>query len=127
MLAEQKVAQNLPSSFSEKFSAAYRLTRRDGYGHVIQAKTISDNFFKVFFVRSTNRNAKLGVIVKKKLVSGAVERNRIKRMVREVFRRHAIKHLRLDMVVLTRQVSQREHAINNLNTLFSLVQKRCAK
>jgi ribonuclease P protein component len=58
----------------------------------------------------------------------AVERNANKRLVREVFRAHAIKCQKLDLVVLIRQTSAQtfENQRVELSNLFNRLEARCA-
>jgi len=116
-------------SIPAKFTAAHRLLREDGFDHVIRAENIADRYFKIFFVRNGLGNARLGMIVGKKTLSGAADRNRVKRMIREAFRQHGIKLRKLDIVVLLRNaLPQRAGAqVGNLKMLFSQVENRCAE
>jgi len=103
--------------------------REDGFDHVIRAENIADTYFKVFFSRNCDSNARLGIIASKKLLSRAVDRNRVKRIIREAFRKHNIKFCKLDLVVVVkrdyfRMVSLR---IDNLEMLFSQIENRCAE
>lgn len=51
----------------------------------------------------TSTNSRFGIAVVKRLARRAVERNRIKRLAREVFRRHAVKTRGLDLVLSLRR------------------------
>jgi ribonuclease P protein component len=51
--------------------------------------------------------SRLGIALTKRLVPLATDRNRVKRLVREVFRRHALKAVGLDCVVTLRRKWQR--------------------
>lgn len=115
-------------SISGKFNAAYRLLRKDGFGYVLHAENIEDKYFKIFFVRNSHENARLGIITRKKILSGAVHRNRAKRIIREVFRCHDVKTCKLDMVVMVRRVYSQAGGTqcDHLDALFSRVKKRCA-
>jgi ribonuclease P protein component len=121
--------QHSQSSFSYKFTIAYQLRRADGFDHVICAENIADKQFKIFFIRNCGNNARLGIIASKKVLPCAVDRNRAKRIIRESFRQHNIKACKLDLVVMVRKdYSQKIDArINNLQQLFSQVEKRCAE
>jgi ribonuclease P protein component len=123
------VVQDSRSSISSKFTAAYRLLRADGFGNVMRAENIADKQFKIFFVRNCQKNARLGIITSKKILPCAVDRNRVKRIIRESFRKHNIKACKLDIVVMVRlDYSQKlDTRINNLERLFSQVENRCAE
>lgn len=126
--AAPKAAPDLRSSIAATFSTAHRLLRGNGFGHVLRAENVQDEYFKIFFVRNSIENARLGIIARKKILTGAVQRNRIKRVVREAFRRHDVKTCKLDMVVMVRCVHSQAGVTHNetLNALFSRVKKRCA-
>ena len=129
MHAAPRAVQDSRFSLSGKFTVAHRLLRENGFDHVVYAENIADGCFKVFFVRNSKRNARLGIIVGKKTLPGAVDRNRAKRIIREVFRRHKVKLCKLDMVVMVRRAYPQEcgaHA-GNLKMLFSRVENRCAE
>lgn len=117
------------SSVPSRFTVAYRLLRADGFDHVIRAETIADKHFKIFFTRNFKHNARLGIIASKKSLSRAADRNRVKRFIRETFRRHHIKFCKLDVVVMVgRDYSWKvDTRIDNLKKLFSQVENRCAE
>jgi ribonuclease P protein component len=103
------------------------LLRENGFDHVVRAESISDRHFKVFFVRNGQKNAKLGIMVGKKTLSGAVDRNRVKRIIREAFRQHGIKQCKFDVVVMVRRGDPHGASAGNLKTLFSRIENRCAE
>lgn len=119
----------LPLSLSAEFTAAHRLLREDGFDHVMRAENMADKDFKIFFVRNDKRNARLGMVVAKKTLSGAADRNRVKRIIREAFRQHSIKQCKLDVVVMARRAYPQESGVQagNLKMLFSRVENRCAE
>ena len=114
---------------SAKFTAAHRLLSKDGFDRAFQAEHIADKHFKVFFVRNNKSNARLGIIASKKVLPGAVDRNRIKRVIREAFRQHSIKAQKLDIVVMVRHACAQEPELRNgiLKILLSRVENRCAE
>lgn len=124
-----RAVPDLQFSIAAKFSAVYRLLRKDGFGHVLHAEKIEDKYFKIFFVRNSQENARLGIVARKKILSGATHRNGVKRVIREAFRRHDVKTCKLDMVVMVRRIYAQEGGTGNdsLDALFSRVKSRCAK
>ena len=72
---------------AERFRFYNRLKRPEEFSAVFSSrKRSSDNFF-LFLAKNNNTNlARLGLAVPKKNISNAVERNRIKRLIRESFR-----------------------------------------
>lgn len=129
MHAAPRVVQDSQSNLSAKFTAAYRLLRENGFDHVVRAESISDRHFKVFFVRNGKKNARFGIIVGKKTLALATDRNRMKRVIREVFRQHSIKLCGLDLVVMLRRNDPQEGGmqVGNLKMLFNRVESRCAE
>lgn len=123
--------QESPSSIvrAAKFAATHRLLREDGFDRIVRAENIADKYFKVFFARNDKDNARLGIVASKKILPRAVDRNRIKRVIREVFRQHGIKTQKLDVVVMVRSACAQESDMrgNNLETLFSRVENRCTE
>lgn len=111
-----------------QFSAAHRLLRRHGFNHVLRAEVIADRDFKIFFVRNKNANAKLGMIVGKKILSSAVDRNYVKRIIRETFRQHSVKMRNIDLVVMLRRPFEEKSSaqVDSLKVLFSRAENRCA-
>jgi len=105
------------------------LLQEDGFDHVIRAEKITGRYFSVFFVRNNCPNARLGIVASKKTLPSSVGRNRLKRVVREAFRHHAIRNSNLDIVVMARQRSHQESGERNeeLARLFSTVESRCAE
>lgn len=117
------------NTISEKFPATHRLLRKDGFNHVLYAENISEKYFKIFFVFNGKQYARLGIIASKKTLPRAVDRNRVKRIIREAFRQHNIKQRKLDLIVLVARAyaQQRGAQGENLEMLFSRVETRCAK
>jgi ribonuclease P protein component len=117
------------SSISAQFAAAFRLLRADGFDHVMHGENIADKYFKIFFVRNHLNNARLGIIASKKLLPNAVDRNRAKRFIREVFRHHHIKLCNMDVVVMMRRdySCATNSRVDSLDNLFSQVKNRCAE
>jgi len=124
-----RAVPGLPSNPSAKFTTAHRLLREDGFDHVVCAQSIEDKCFKVFFVRNSQKNARLGIIVRKRILPSAVCRNRAKRAIRETFRKHNIKSGKLDVVVMVKRAYVGGYGIqgNSLNVLFSRVEDQCVK
>lgn len=110
-----------------KFTAAYRLLCKSDFDRVMQSENIADQYTKVFFSRNDKNNARLGIIASKRILPRAVDRNRTKRIIREVFRHHSIKAQNLDMVVMVGRACPQQSLLqtNNLEVLFSRVESRC--
>ena len=76
---------------SASFDAAFQQGTRGG-----------DKYFTVFARATKVGKARLGIAVSKRNLRLAVERNRIKRLVRESFRTSEIRDLSMDIVILPR-------------------------
>ena len=129
MLVVQGVVQGLLYSAPFAFCASHRLASKDGFQRVIRAESVLDQHFKVFFARNSKAHARLGIVASKRVIPGAVQRNRIKRVVRELFRRHVIKASQLDLVVMVRSVHacHGPEQIQSLDMLLNRIYSRCAK
>lgn len=121
-----KAAQDLRCSRikTASLSADSRLLRNIGYKHVLCAEKIADKQLKVFYSNNTFENSRLGIIASKKNFPKAVDRNKIKRVIREAFRQHAIKTSGLDLVVLVKNGYSENNKVNNskLGILFSQIE-----
>lgn len=113
-------------TITAEFTAAHRLLREDGFDHVVHAENIADKYFKIFFVLNGKKNARLGIIASKRTLPGAAQRNRVKRAIREAFRQHSIKAQQIDLVVIVRCADSQAVQGEDLETLFSRVENRCA-
>lgn len=126
-----EAVQDSPSSIVKeaRFATTHRLLREDGFDRIVKAENIANKHFKVFFARNIKDNARLGIIASKKILPHSVDRNRIKRVIREVFRQHSIKTHKLDVVVMVRGACAQEPDMrgDNLETLFSRVENRCVE
>ena len=64
---------------------------------------VSCRYFLILAIQNHWLHSRLGLVVAKKNVAKAVQRNRIKRIVREFFRQHGNQMPGLDLVVLARK------------------------
>ena len=75
---------------------------------------VSCRFFLVLAIPDESGAARLGLVVSRKNVPGAVQRNRLKRLVRENFRRRQTQLCGTNLVVLARKDAHR-HPNSALN------------
>ncbi len=110
------------------FGADQRIPTAEGFTNSLKSKSIANQYYKLFFALNQGNAARLGIIASKKCMHKAVERNANKRLVREIFRTHAIKFQKLDLVVLIRQTSPLtfENQRVELSNLFNRLEARCA-
>ena len=87
------------------FARASRLLNASDYSTVFNNTQfkVSCRYFLVLAKRNENPNSRLGLVVAKKNISTAVQRNRIKRLIRNSFRQQPISRAGLDLVVLVRK------------------------
>ena len=114
------------SRAGESFPRTSRLTRAADYRAVFQANTrISDDCFTLLFATRDSTPPRLGLAVSKKQVKRAVDRNRIKRIIRQSFRVHQNQLPGVDVVVMVRfkilQLSNRQ-MFNRLHKLWDRIQ-----
>jgi len=87
---------------------------------------VSNRSFLVLAKQNTLCHGRLGVVVGKKAVAKANDRNRIKRLIRETFRCAEISTLSMDLVVLARKdVHQNDNALikSQLLQLFGKLER----
>ena len=89
---------------AEYFRFYNRLKKPGEYGAVFSSNNrSSDKFFLFLAIKNNTNIARLGIAVPKKNVSGAVERNRIKRIIRESFRSQKNRLKGRDVVVFVKK------------------------
>jgi len=127
--AEPRAVQDSLPSTPFDFKVAYRLSRAVGFGHVVRADYVAENQFKVYFIGNLKKHARIGIITGKKSLPRSADRNCAKRLIRETFRKHGIKHCGLDLVVKVNgdNSGQVDLQIDILKKLFSQIESRCAK
>ena len=103
---------------SERFPRAARLQEPDAYRRVF-AKPVrsSDYLFTVLARKNGAGSARLGLAISKKQLRRAVERNRIKRVVRESFRHQRPSLPPIDLVVLARRDTGRASSLQLRDSL----------
>ena len=87
------------------FAKASRLLNASDYSAVFNNThfKVSCRYFLVLAKRNEAPNSRLGLVVAKKNIPTAVQRNRIKRLIRNSFRLQQINSAGLDLVVLVRK------------------------
>jgi ribonuclease P protein component len=112
------------------FPRTARLTTSDHFQRVFAKPTrVSNQAFTLLACANHEGTPRLGLAISKKCARKAVERNRIKRLVRESFRMYQKELPAIDIVVLCRpeanQLSNKELS-SGLNKLWHRLQKKCA-
>ncbi len=95
----------MPRSAREHgLSRRHRFAARGSFGPVLRsAKRIRGDAIIIHVLRATASTSRLGIALTRRLVASSVDRNLVKRMLRETFRRHPVKNDGLDCVVALRQ------------------------
>ena len=88
---------------------------------------VSCHHFLVLANRNTRSRARLGLVIAKKNVALAVQRNRIKRQLRNTFRHNKELLNKLDLVVLARKDADKLNNKDLIDTINSLWQDLHAK
>lgn len=88
---------------SQAFTRAQRLLKPEQFTRVFRTgRRRGDPCFTVIAASGPGPAARLGLAVSKKVSKSAVQRNRIKRLVRESFRQNGAHFGQLDIVVMAR-------------------------
>ena len=88
----------------EGYPRRHRFTSRGSFGPVLRGgRKIRGRLAVLHVAGAPDGVSRLGVALTRKLVSLATHRNRVKRGIREAFRRHRAKTLGLDCVVMLRE------------------------
>lgn len=86
-----------------KFSRSYRLVSKHEFQSVFaNSRKITHKYLLVLYRFNQKNYARLGIIIGKHLVKLAVDRNQIRRVLRESFRHHKESLKGLDIVVVMR-------------------------
>ncbi len=109
------------SAPSQSLPSWQRLLNADDYQRVFNGQPwkSSDAYLTLLAIANSRDYARLGLVIMKKRVKHAVQRNRIKRVVRESFRQHKTQLSGIDLVVLAKdKTAQYDNAV-----LFASLQK----
>ena len=88
----------------EGFSRRHRFAERGSFGPVLRgSRKVRGTLAVVHAVPARNPASRLGIALTRRLVPRSTDRNRVKRLVREAFRRHPLKKAALDCVVSLRE------------------------
>ena len=81
----------------------HRFSTQGSFAPVLRsARKLRGRHTVLHVARSSADVSRLGIALTRRLVPSAVLRNRLKRLLRETFRRHAVKNLGVDCVVTLR-------------------------
>lgn len=116
---------------SQSFSREQRLLSPADFSRVFSKPLKSSDAYFTVLARARPAGfevARLGMAIAKKQLRRAVDRNRVKRLVRETFRLQVAQDCGIDFVVMTRSTArQRSNAelISSLEKHFRQLQMKC--
>lgn len=112
------------------FSRDRRLRSPEDFRRVLKAgRRRSDGLFTLIALPGVGTTARLGLAISRKVSRSAVERNRIKRLVRESFRHRRQTLAPLDIVVMARPAAasaDNDLIFRSLQRLFDRIEQTCA-
>ena len=95
-----------------RFSRAARLVSKHDFKFVFdKPRKVYSKHLQILYRTNTLLHARLGIIVAKQIMRLAVDRNRIRRIVRESFRRHQTTLSGVDIVVMLKSVRDLESSL----------------
>jgi ribonuclease P protein component len=88
-----------------KFRSCHRLLSSSEFDHVFKANQyrVGGSEFLILAVQNEQPYSRVGMVIGKKNTQLAVNRNTIKRLIRESFRHHTISEIGLDIVIVSRK------------------------
>lgn len=94
--------------YSGRFARQQRLLSSSDYQYVFaQPSRFSDRHLTLFVRSNARTYARLGLAIPKRQIKRAVQRNRLKRVIRESFRTWQSKLVGLDIIVMARSGAER--------------------
>ena len=116
------------SARSDGYSRQHRFTSRGAFGPVLRAsRKLRGDLAILHLAPGRDALSRLGIALTRRLVASAVDRNRVKRAVRETFRRHPAKRLGFDCVVMLRgkyQAGQHQAIADDVKALLDQLAAR---
>jgi len=122
---------DLRACSGEQFSRHVRLLKPDEYSRVFKNPIrSSDRYLTILAVPSETEYARLGLAISKKNAKRAVDRNRIKRIIRESFRLVQHELPAIDLVIMAKPVTKsanNQQIHHSLQEHWNRLKKQCAK
>ena len=89
---------------AEGFSRRHRFSARGSFGPALRSpRKLRGASVVLNAVEGHGTAARLGIALTRRMVPDAVDRNRLKRIIRDEFRRHGVKNRGIDCVVALRK------------------------
>ena len=106
------------SARPEGYSRRHRFAARGSFGAVLRGSRKLRGRLAVIHVGSGRGGfSRLGIALTRRLAPRSVDRNLVKRLLRDAFRRHAVKRAGLDCVVALRERFDRSQAAEVLDEI----------
>ncbi len=107
---------------AEGFPRRHRFAVQGSFGAVLRnSRKLRSPHAVLHISTGMSGSSRLGVALTRRLMPSAVERNRMKRALREVFRRHPVKGMGFDLVVMFRsrfEAGDRRAVVNEVKALL---------
>lgn len=108
----------------EGFSRRHRFGTRGAFGPVLRgSRKLRGRLVALHIVPGQVNTSRLGIALTRRLVPAAHDRNGVKRLARELFRRHSLKKAGLDCVVSLRERFVAAHAAELREELSQLFEQ----
>ena len=92
------------SARKEGYSRRHRFSARGSFGPVLRSpRKLRGRYAILHVLDRPGHPSRLGIALTRRHIPDATHRNRVKRLLREVFRRHPVKLAGLDCVVTVRE------------------------
>lgn len=113
----------------ERYQSDRRLLTSDEFDVVFKKNNyrMGSSEFLILAMDTQNESSRLGMVIGKRNTALAVNRNLIKRLIRESFRRKFPKNIAIDIVIVSRQGINKAHNIELLERLESAWNKLAKK
>ena len=115
---------------SASFPKTNRVVDKKDYARIFsEAERIPSNHLILLYCGNSLPNCRLGLAISKKHLAKAVERNRIKRQIREFFRHHQTEYEGLDIMFISRPATSgadNPMLRRSLEGLWKKLGERCA-
>jgi ribonuclease P protein component len=114
------------SARKEGYSRRHRFSARGSFGAVLRGSRKLRGRYAVIHVGPGREGcSRLGLALTRRLVPLSVDRNRLKRLVRDAFRRHVVKRGGFDCVVSLRSRFEAAHAAPMVAEIRALLDQLC--
>ena len=102
------------------------LSKNEDFKNLLKKKKISNKYITLFFVDKNNKKLNISFVAKKKLIRGAVKRNKVKRRLRNIIN-DAVKNISINfnysyLVIAKITMLNKEYTIIK-DTLFQDIKK----